>query len=179
MVDLLMQKSAILGGDEDRYRYELRRIWDAEKHVLTVCMLNPSTADADLNDPTILTLIHFARSWGYGGFIVVNLFAFRSPKPDDLPAATAPVGPLNLQYMNSALEQARSSGRALAAWGNGIRRRAFTHSDQADWFVGRARALEIELICLGTTQKGHPKHPMARGVHRIPRDLQPIVWRAR
>ncbi len=66
------------------WRYELRRIWDDNLPLLVICMLNPSRADATINDPTVLNLIHFARLWGYGGILIVNLFAFRSSSPDEM-----------------------------------------------------------------------------------------------
>ena len=36
-----------------QYRYELTRIWDPSRSVLTWCLLNPSTADAKIDDHTI------------------------------------------------------------------------------------------------------------------------------
>lgn len=170
MSDLLGMSTAVFGGPDDIYRYELRRIWDFGKPMLVVCMLNPSTADAEKNDPTITTLIHFARLWGYGGILVVNLCAFRASKPRNMWAAKDPAGPDNHDYLRAALRYAsENGGRALAAWG------AVQHV--AASFLREAEIWQVELDCLGTTQEGNPKHPAARGVHRIPRDQQPILWR--
>lgn len=168
-----MISTAILGGPIDCYRYELRRVWNDGLPLLVVCMLNPSTADHEINDPTILALIHFAKLWGYGGIIVVNLFAFRAPHPKVMMAADSPIGSDNHIHLQSALVYARDNGgRLLAAWGNGG-----TFEGRADWFCSRACMHKVSLICLGTTKDWHPKHPMARGKHRIPRDQQPIIWR--
>lgn len=168
-----MRSSAILGGPDDRYRYELRRIWNDSLPLLVVCMLNPSTADHQINDPTILALIHFATSWGYGGIVVVNLYAFRAPQPKVMMAADSPIGPDNHIHIQNALIYARNNGgRLLAAWGNGG---AF--EDREGWFCSRARLHKVTLTCLGTTKGWHPKHPMARGNHRIDRDQHPVVWR--
>jgi hypothetical protein len=168
-----MMMSAII---VDCWRYELKRIWDEAKPLLVVCMLNPSTADHTRNDPTILTLIHFAKLWSYGGLLVVNLFAFRSPNPVDL-LKTSPArifGPQNGAFIDDALGYARDHGRmALAAWGN-----LGSHFKMDEEFIGKARQRGIDLVCLGTTQSGQPKHPLARGKHRIPRDQQPIIWRS-
>lgn len=150
----------------------LGRRWDFGKPVLVVCMLNPSTADHRKDDPTILALTHFARLWGYGGFVVVNLFALRTSKPAELLLREDCIGPENGFYIAQALRYAQETGPLLAAWGNGG-----DLDDRAEWFCARARAYEVDLICLGTTKSWQPKHPMARGVHRIPRDQQPIVWR--
>jgi hypothetical protein len=36
-----------------------------------------------------------------------------------------------------------------------------------------------DLWCWGKTGSGAPKHPLARGLHRIPADQKPILWRAK
>lgn len=154
------------------YRYELRRIW-SEAPLLTVCMLNPSTADHANDDPTILTLIHFAKAWGYGGLYVVNLYALRTSSPAAMMASAERVGPKNDGYIADALFYARETrGHLLAAWGN---HGAF--EGRSEHFERRALKHEVTLVCLGRTLSGAPKHPMARGQHRIPRDQLPIVWR--
>ena len=167
-------RSAVLGGPDNCFRYELRRVWDAARRLLVVCMLNPSTADHEKDDPTILALMHFARLWGYGGLLIVNLFALRSPSPKALLQREDRIGPKNSAFINAAQAYASvNGGRLLAAWGNGG-----SLDDRADWFCSRAyHAHRLELVCLGTTRQWAPKHPMARGKHRIPRDQRPIVWR--
>jgi len=174
-----MKKTALL-SDCGLYRYELQRIWEAGKPLLVTCMLNPSTADAYSDDPTIRTLLHFGRAWGYGGLLVVNLFAFRSSSPKEMQSQIDPRGPKNIQFINGALALARSQNRPmLAAWGaNGAH-----HAGPNDWEGGQdwlcrlAGIHTVDLICLGTTKDGFPKHPMARGVHRIDRDQQPVMFR--
>lgn len=47
-------------------------------------MLNPSTADAEIDDPTITRCIGFAKSWGFGGLMVGNLWAYRATDPKEL-----------------------------------------------------------------------------------------------
>lgn len=167
-----MRREAVI-SECSLYRYELRRTWDLGRRHLPVCMLNPSTADHLQDDPTIRTLIHFGRLWGYGGVIIVNLFAYRSSTPEVLLGTPDPVGPKNGQHLVETLEYAAgSSGKMLAAWGNGG-----TLGDRASLFCSSARGYGVDLVCLGTTKDGNPKHPLARGQHRIPRDQQPILWR--
>jgi hypothetical protein len=167
--DLFMSSTAII---IDCYRYELRRVWDDRLPLLVVCMLNPSTADHRFNDPTVLTLIHFAKLWGYGGLIVVNLYAFRASHPKEMFAAgVAAMGPENEKHLAAAVAYAKSTtGRMLVAWGN-------DGNERARWFARWAEAQGVGLDCLGTTQSGAPKHPMARGSHRIPRGQQPVAWK--
>ena len=169
-----MEMSAALSGPDDRYRDELRRVWDRTLPLLVVCMLNPSTADHSRNDPTILTLIHFAKLWGYGGLLVVNLYSIRTSSPAEMMKHPDPIGPGNASAILNAMAYARDNGgRILAAWGN-----HGAWDDRDEWFCARATKLYgLTLVCLGTTRGWKPKHPMARGQHRVPRDQQPVVWR--
>lgn len=158
------------------YRLELRRIWDNGLPLLVVVMLNPSTADAEKDDPTLLALFWFARLWGYGGVLVVNLHGFRTSKPSGLfKAAVAgfdTIGPENHQHVGDALDYAvGTTRRVLVAWGTGGRELGLDAH-----VASRIRARGLEMICLGRNRDGSPKHPMARGKHRIPRDQQPIAW---
>ncbi|MCA9774331.1 MAG: DUF1643 domain-containing protein, partial [Myxococcales bacterium] len=97
------------------YRYGLIRLWDAARPRALFIMLNPSTADAEREDPTIRRCIGFARTWGFGSMEAVNLFAYRTTDPARLPLHPAPIGPAN----DAAI--ARAAGRAgtiVLAWGH-------------------------------------------------------------
>ncbi|MDB5297796.1 MAG: hypothetical protein JWO31_3779 [Phycisphaerales bacterium] len=80
MPDLFTRAAAVLSPCE-RYRYVLHRWWDESKPAVCWLMLNPSTADAATDDPTIRKCCGFARAWGAGGIAVVNLFALRATDP--------------------------------------------------------------------------------------------------
>ena len=132
------------------YRYSLWRVWDATAPRTCFCMLNPSTADATTDDPTIRRCIGFAKTWGFGSVEIVNLFAYRATRPADLRTAPNPIGPQNDSAIMSA---ACRAGRFIAAWGN--------HGSLLN------RATEVielltgtPLLCLGTNNSGHPKHPL-------------------
>ncbi|RFB95185.1 hypothetical protein B5K11_09510 [Rhizobium leguminosarum bv. trifolii] len=170
----MFMSAALSGEPEPLYRPELRRIWDNALPILTVCMLNPSRADHRKNDQTVLALIHFAKLWGYGGILIVNLFDFRSSSPKEMMAQAAPVSAENSGYIDGAFILARHTNTPmLAAWG-----RDGSHMDRDAWLISRARHHLVDLVCLGLTKDGYPKHPMARGAHRIPRDQQPILWKS-
>lgn len=79
---------AVVSGD-GRYRYALTRTWRPDAPLLTFVMLNPSTADAYADDPTIRRCIGFARREGAAGIRVANLFAYRATSPAAL------VGPVD------------------------------------------------------------------------------------
>ncbi len=167
----VMTMTAVFEPTDD-YRVELRRIWNAALPLLVVCMLNPSTADDNGNDPTILTLIHFARLWGYGGLLVVNLYSFCSSSPVTMLSAIDPIGPRNRLYVGKAIAYANgTTKRILVAWGNDG-----TNAPLKPWIIDHCLASQVRMTCLGMTASGEPKHPMARGLHRIPRDKQPEDW---
>ena len=97
-----------------RYRYRLSRTWDPTGPVVAFVMLNPSTADAEVLDPTVRRCVGFARGWGFGSLEVVNLFAFRATDPRDLLRAAAPVGAANDRAI---LDAASAADRVVVAWG--------------------------------------------------------------
>lgn len=172
--DLFMRRAAEISLC-GLYRYWLEREWEPGKPILVACMLNPSTADAHQEDQTLLTLIHFAKLWGYGGLTIVNLYGWRSPKPAEMMAAAGRIDDTNRQRGREAalIAATMGGGRMLVAWGNDgdFEGEATRFADFAADEIG------VDLICLGTTLLGAPKHPMARGLWRIPRDQQPKIWR--
>lgn len=134
------------------YRYWLTRTWDQSRPPACFVMLNPSTADAERDDPTVRRCVGFAKRWGWGGLAVVNLFAFRATSPKDLKRAQEPVGPDNDRHL---LEFARRAGVAVAAWGaHGA------HLGRAREVVALLRGAGVALHCLGTTADGSPRHPL-------------------
>jgi hypothetical protein len=113
-------------------------------------MLNPSTADASKDDPTIRRCIGFATREGFGGIIVVNLFAFRATKPEALKDAADPIGPENLAHLQLlATSAAAGATPLLCAWGAG---RDASHA--------KAALAAAHLVCLGRTADGSPRHPL-------------------
>ena len=136
-----------------RYRYLLTRTWDDSCPRAVWVMLNPSTADAFTDDPTIRRCIRFAACHGAGGIIVVNLFAYRAADPAALRGVADPVGEFNDAFIRQAGQPA---GRLIiAAWG------AHGTLGGRDAAVTRMlTAAEAQLRCLGTTRHGQPRHPL-------------------
>lgn len=139
---------AILSSDRI-YRYWLLRRW-GRGSLATFVMLNPSTADASQDDPTIRRCIGFAKSWGMAGIAVVNLYALRATNPADLWMADDPVGPRNDGHLEAAATI--SGGPVVAAWGSNAR------ADR----IERVLALQgmDRLQALGVTTAGQPRHPL-------------------
>jgi len=138
-------------SEDRRYRYLLTRWWGDAPEAMTWIMLNPSTADADADDPTIKRCARFARREGCGSMRVVNLFAYRATDPHELAALSDPVGPENDRYIS---EHAQAH-LVVAAWG--------AHpmaAERAREVSGRLTAAGVQLLCLGVTKDGHPRHPL-------------------
>lgn len=146
-------------SDDGVYRYELTRSWAAgtlqaalDQRCLWV-MLNPSTAAADVDDATIRKCIEFSRRWGYGGLVVVNLYALRATDPSELAGHPAPVGPANDAVITRWLASA-DVGRVVEAWGAHPMAR-----DRAKVVHTVIRRYRRDVWCLGTTSGGAPRHP--------------------
>jgi hypothetical protein len=142
-----------------RYRYALHRIWDRSKSVACVIGLNPSTADSSNDDPTIRRCVGYAKLFGYGGFIMVNLFAYRATDPKEikrLPIDIA-IGPENDIYLRRITLGAKT---VIAAWGS--------HGDMQGRGKQVMRMLREQckvVYCFNTksgykTKNGQPKHPL-------------------
>lgn len=148
-------------GPERIHRYLLWRIWDRRRGVVLFIALNPSTADAKLDDPTVRRMMRFARDWGYGGIEVVNMFAFRATQPADLKRAVDPVGRNNNQVL---LHRAHAAKLVVACWGRHGAWRGRDHEVR--------RLLKgIPVHHLGMTNGGHPRHPLY-----LRTDTQPQPW---
>ena len=136
-----------------RYRYTLWRHWQRDRPKVAFVMLNPSTADHRVDDPTIRRCIGFARSWGYGSLLVVNLFAYRTPSPTVLRRARDPVGPRNDHYLRYARRRAAA---VVIAWG--VHGRLRDRHEQVLSLLSQRGA--TRLMCLGRTRHGFPRHPL-------------------
>lgn len=138
-----------------KYRYDLFRDVGGDGGTLTVVMLNPSTADASKDDPTIRRVQGFAKSWGFRFVHILNLFAFRATDPRAMLAEADPVGPDNDRWISSALTLARDNAApVLAAWGNHGSHRG------RDFHVRHKLVDGVSWQCLGTTGAGQPRHPL-------------------
>jgi hypothetical protein len=136
-----------------KYRYRLTRWWGPGKF-LPFVMLNPSTADASIDDPTIRRCMSFARRESAGGIVVVNLFAFRATSPKDMMAAPDRHGPGNERAMFEMVSDAVAANMpVVCAWGAGAK-------TTANFTIQYLQAHGACLVCLGTTKDGHPRHPL-------------------
>jgi hypothetical protein len=145
-----VKKHAVI-SDCGKFRYRLWRKW-AEGSPLLFVMLNPSTADAEEDDPTIRRCLKFAQAHAFGELEVVNLFAYRATDPADLKAAGYPVGPDNDAYIAAAVAD---SAAVCVAWGShaaGLVRPGIV--------LQQLVALGVKPQCLRITRSGYPQHPL-------------------
>lgn len=140
------------------YRYLLTRGADTLEARRPMCfiMLNPSTADADQDDPTIRRCLGFAKRERCDSLNVVNLFAYRATDPMALAIQSDPVGPDNFHFVRlAALHAHERCGPVVCAWGAHGR-----HMDQDLEVLGWLERGRIRAMCLGTTALGDPRHPL-------------------
>ena len=157
-----MKKYARL-SDCGTYRWRLDRVWDRTRPLLLVIMLNPSKADALVNDPTIIRCIHLATDAGYGGIVVVNMYGYRATDPAKLAAANDPIGHENDDTIAEALTECRD---VVCAWGAHpmAARRTST-------MINTIRQAKKAPLVWRLTQKGAPSHPLY-----LPKSARPIEW---
>lgn len=137
------------------YRYRLSRSWGPQQ-TLSFVMLNPSTADASIDDPTIRRCMGFARREGAGGIVVVNLYALRATDPAELRKTKDPFGPDNRANIKAiGLEAVAACMPVVCAWGMGGWVKS---ADMAT--IHLLQSTGAKLVCLGKTKGGHPKHPL-------------------
>ncbi len=162
------------------YRYALTRVWNPGKPKVVFIGLNPSTANASLDDPTIRRCRGFAKSNDYGGLVMANLFAFRATDPKAMKAAADPVGPENDAWLRKlATEEYDTeigrmsegepgeSNLLIAAWGihggfqdrdKAVQRLLFAAGRDAP--VPEDDQRNLHFNCLGVTKGGYPRHPL-------------------
>lgn len=139
------------------YRYSLERLFSfllprlpqVRRTVLFVG-LNPSTATAEEDDPTIRREVGYAQDWCFDRYLKGNVYALRSTDPSALYDSVDPVGPHNKATLKRLMDRA---DLIVAAWGANKLHPAAVEIAQMILADPRTR-------CLGVTKGGAPKHPL-------------------
>jgi hypothetical protein len=152
---------ALFAGENDQYRLILTRKWVnlftagtrlQKNFVLWIC-LNPSVADANVDDPTINRVIDFSMEWGFDGLAMMNVCDYRATYPHDL--LKPDVVPRSKGNLPLIRDTAKQASKIVCAWGN-------IHADLRHFAVDVESALRQDghrLWCLGLNKGGTPKHP--------------------
>ena len=144
-------------GDADfspcrKYRYTLRRRWLLGGGSILWVLLNPSTADAHVDDPTIRRCIAFSQRWGYRQLTLVNIFALRSTDPKELTKSLDPIGPDNDFWIERVVREDHQ--RVVVAWGS--LGKMYGRGDD----VFRYLQLHADVYGFRLTKNGNPQHPL-------------------
>jgi hypothetical protein len=158
-----IEKSAIF-SDDKIYRYTLSRKWSGGNGKFVVwIMLNPSTADDQLEDPTIRRCCLYAKDWGYSGIIILNIFAFRDTDPSKMKKFHSPIGKDNDRYILEVVNN-DDVGLIIGGWGQ--------HGSHLNRNGHVKKLLSHKTIhCLGKTKCGNPLHPLYLRKDLLPKIL--------
>ena len=175
----VLRRSAFFAAPDIRRR--LTRKWAAGPRALVIGH-NPSTADADVDDPTSKWWNRWFYHYGFGAYDAVNLYPFCSPSPAVCRAriTAAWEGEWHDRdqlhaNLDDVARMAKAADQVFACWG-GI-------AAEDDWIEHVVEHIQggpepwPHLWCWGKTKHGAPTHPMARGKHRIAWDTPAVLWR--
>jgi hypothetical protein len=143
-------------SEDRRYRYLLWRRWQSAGPTVAFVMLNPSTADERVLDPTIRRCVGFAKEWAFGAVEVVNIFAYRSTSPRGLLAVPDPVGSENDTAILGACARA---SLVVAAWG-AIDIGGSLTQRRSEVVSKMLQSAGVAAWCLGRSKANHPRHPL-------------------
>lgn len=182
MSDLFIERGATYSEDQ-RLRWTLTRRWGTGTRLACFLAHNPSTAGHELEDPTTLTWNYFAKLWGCDGYTAVNLYPYRSPDPAVAREWAAWDRTTNWSVRDQLVQnerivviEAKRAAIFVACYGAIAQDVAWAEHLLEEIQSGEPPFPAVHVF--GLTGNGSPKHPMARGKHRVPRDQQPILWKA-
>jgi hypothetical protein len=147
------------------YRYRLIQRWDSGP-MMGWLLMNPSIANDEKDDKTVVRCRNYARAWGFGAMEIVNVAAHVATHSKDLAQVADPIGSDNRSYI---IMMALHSELIVAAYG------------QPAFPALRAEGLKACKLILDNTmrklhvlelsQNGTPKHPLY-----LAADLKPVPW---
>lgn len=161
----------------DLLRYSLSRDWSSRPRALIIGC-NPSDADSEDDDPTVQWWLKWFFNNGYGGFDVCNLYPFVTPHPSKCREiiSSCDVESKENLFKNLALvrQKAAAASIVFVCWGN-----IAWDNDHVKSVISELKSIDgktIDLWCWIKNKNGSPRHPLARGKHRIPLSQPAILW---
>lgn len=151
------------------FRFTLEYRWRAGARPMLVVGQNPSKANHQRTDATVIRCARRAHRAGLGGLVMLNMFPRVATHPQDLWAAGADVAEeaVNLAAIRRAVRDNRGAPVLFAPGGDPHPR----HRAQAALVEAMLRRLGATLLCLGTTAAGLPRHPSRLGY-----DVPMVPW---
>lgn len=136
-----------------RYRHQLIRQWvNADAPYALIIGMNPSTAEADVDDPTIRKEISYVRNiLSLGALVKCNVMDYRATSPRDLLRTDAPCSRDNLGWITSS---ALAASKIIIAHGK-LHKSLHRHARAVTTALSG-----LDLWCFGTNGDGSPKHPL-------------------
>jgi hypothetical protein len=145
-----------------RYRHWLVRSWgEPDAPFILWVGMNPSTAEADVDDPTIRRELNFSRELGFTRYVKVNVMDYRATSPKIL-LTVEPRSAINLPFI---LKVAGEASRVVAAWG-ALPKRLRHYADEV-----MEGLRDREVYCMGWTAGGDPRHPLY-----LPKTAECVLW---
>lgn len=143
------------------YRYRLERTVGMEGPVYAFFGVNPSTADASIDDATVRKWIGFTKTWGGSRFIVGNVWPLRSTDVRALATATRwlHIGRENQRHI---LAMASEADILVPCWGDRAKVPRTMHNE-FDELLSLLKGTGKPLMHFGLTKGGDPKHPLMLG----------------
>jgi hypothetical protein len=159
-------RSVVFGGPDDCYRYRLKSTWDETKPHAMFIMMNPSTADSEVNDRSVAKCERFARTWDYGGIYVGNTFAYRATDKEHLRGIPDPVGLDNDKHL---IEMAKLAKIVIFAYGQPGHRRL---QDQGPRLAKLLIDKGVKPYVLKLSNDRTPCHPLY-----LCKNSKPVEWK--
>lgn len=165
--DLGGQTCRVVFNEDLTRRYDVTWVW-AKGPLLTFCLLNPSTLDHRMLDPTGKGVLARARRWGFGGARIVNPFTVRTELPKEMLKHPDPIGPLADDFLRGAMMDSFNDGSPfICGWGTNGK-----HIGRDIEVMALASNVGLKLMALAINDDGSPKHPLY-----IAHDQRPFVWK--
>ena len=142
---------------KDEYRFALGHMTD---NTLFVFGVNPSTANDKEPDQTIKSVMRLCEYHNYKSFVMLNLYPFRSSRPDQLPIeADKNIIDMNIQKIKKIISTQKCPN-VLLAWGNAITKRDYLWESAKLIYIS-LNYCDIKWLRIGElTCEGNPRHPL-------------------
>jgi hypothetical protein len=140
---------------------------EAGTNTLGIFGINPSTADDCLPDPTVRRIKKLSEAWGFDGFLIFNLYPYRTSKPEQLPKLRdAGLANRNAKIIRERLKE-RNVSAMWAAWGNAFDLRNY-FTDCLKEILSETQGLGLQWNkCESLTKAKNPRHPLSGRPHTI------------